>query len=170
MRVIPEQRCVVVGVDGSPNSMAALHRAAREAAERHARLDVIHVLDTETDAVTGAGAGAGTGAAAGTGAGTGADRGPRPLRTAREWLRLRDLVAGAVPRAQHLTTRLRILHGTPEAVLPDAAEHAELLVVGARAHSEHGNPFGGDTVPAVRERARCPVVICADHGAVAERV
>ncbi len=138
MQVMPDQRCVVVGVDGSPNSLAALHRAAREAVDRHARLDVVHVL------------------APGTGTG------PRLLRTATEWFRLRDLVARAIPRSQHLTTRLRIAYGDPGKELAEAAGHAELLVVGARAHSEYGNRFGGDTVPAVREGTRCPVVICAD--------
>ncbi|MER7542923.1 universal stress protein [Actinomadura sp.] len=144
MWVMPEHRSVVVGVDGSPNSMAALRRAAREALERRARLDVVRVLEADGGAA------------------------PRPLRTAREWLRLRRLVAGAVPRAQHLNTRLRVVRGAPGRALAEAAEHAELLVVGARLHSEHGNPLGGDTVPVVRELARCPIVICADHRTASE--
>ncbi|TMQ79261.1 hypothetical protein ETD83_42145 [Actinomadura soli] len=94
--------------------------------------------------------------------------GTRPLRTVREWLRLRRLAADALPRTQHLRTRLRVVHGTPGKALAHAAEHAELLVIGARAHSEHGNPLGGDTVPVVRERARCGVVVCADHTASSE--
>ncbi|MEU5994940.1 universal stress protein [Spirillospora sp. NPDC047418] len=144
MWVMPEHRSVVVGVDGSPNSMAALRRAAREALDRHARLDVVRVLEAD-------------------GATT-----PRPLRTAREWLRLRRLVAGAIPRAQHLSTRLRVVRGGPGEALARAAEHAELLVIGARVHSEHGNPLGGDTVPVVREGARCQIVICADHTTASE--
>lgn len=143
MWVVPEQRSVVVGVDGSPNSMAALRRAAREASERHARLDVVRVMEP----------------------GDGPAR--RPFNAIREWLRLRRLVARLIPRSRHLTTRLRVLHGEPGPVLAGAAERAELLVVGARAHSEHGNPLGGDTVPVVRERARCEVVICADQRATA---
>ncbi|WP_181663149.1 universal stress protein [Actinomadura madurae] len=134
---MPEQRCVVVGVDGSPNSMAALRRAAREAGDRHARLDVVRVLEP--------------------------DGARHPVRTSREWMRLRRLAAREVSRARHMTTRLRIVHGQPGEALAEAAEHAELLVIGARAHSEHGNPLGGDTVPVVRAKARCEVVICADH-------
>ena len=63
MWVIPEHRSVVVVVDGSPNSLAALRRVAREALERHARLDVVRVLEPDTGTT------------------------PRPLRTAREWPR-----------------------------------------------------------------------------------
>ena len=63
MWVIPGHRSVVVGVDGSPNSLAALRRVAREALERHARLDVVRVLEPDAGTT------------------------PRPLRTAREWLR-----------------------------------------------------------------------------------
>ncbi|MFB4298528.1 universal stress protein [Actinomadura sp. NTSP31] len=144
MQVMPEHRAVVVGVDGSPNSLAALRRAAREAVERHARLDVVRVLAPGT--------------------------GPNPLRTAKEWLRLRDLVAHATPRSQHLTTRLLVRRGRPGETLAKAAEHAELLVIGARANSEHGNPFGGDTVPVARELARCPVVICADQSTASQEV
>ena len=141
MWVVPEQRSVVVGVDGSPNSMAALRRAAREASERRARLDVVRVLKPGETLVR------------------------CPLRAVREWLALRSLVAREIPRSRHLTTRLRVVSGEPGEALVEAAERAELLVVGARLHSEYGNPLGGDTVPVVRERARCEVVICADHRA-----
>ncbi|WP_329092614.1 universal stress protein [Actinomadura citrea] len=144
MWVVPEQRSVVVGVDGSPNSMAALRRAAREASERHARLDVVRVMASRDAPAR------------------------RPFHAIGEWLRLRRVVARLIPRSRHLTTRLRVLHGEPGVVLAEAAARAELLVVGARAHSEHGNPLGGDTVPVVRERARCEVVICADQRAAAD--
>ncbi len=136
MRVFPDKRCVVVGVDGSPNSLAALHRAATEAERRHARLDVYRVLPDEPAGFA---------------------------RTATEWLWLRSLVARELPVAQHITTRLRIGHGDPATTLIKAARHAELLVIGAREHSEHGNPLGGPTVPAVVSGALCEVVICADH-------
>ncbi|MFD0688665.1 universal stress protein [Actinomadura fibrosa] len=139
MKLVPDQRRVVVGVDGSPNSIAALHRAAREARDRHARLLVLRVLRP------------------------GDSSAPRLFRTAKEWKHLRTLVAAEVPRSQHPTTTLRIVYGEPGEVLAKASEHAELLVVGARLHSEYGNPLGGDTVPVVREKARCQLVICADQ-------
>jgi nucleotide-binding universal stress UspA family protein len=134
MQIFPAQRCVVVGVDGSPNSMAALQRAAREAQERHARLDVIRVVSA---------------------------RGPWAfMGTATEWLRLRALVAHALPTTQHLTTRLRVAYGEPVTTLIRAARHADLLVIGARERSEHGNPLGGPTVPAVLSGTPCKVIVC----------
>jgi len=136
MRVMPEQRCVVVGVDGSPNSIAALRRASNEAHRRMARLDVIRVLPPSE---------------------------PGRLRAVRAWLELRSLVARSIPRSRHITTRLRIAHGEPAVELAEAAEHAELLVIGARLNSEHGSPFGGHTVPAILASSPCEVVICADH-------
>jgi nucleotide-binding universal stress UspA family protein len=139
MFFVPGQRHVVVGVDGSVNSLAALRRAAAEAERRHARLDVIRVPDAGTAA--------------------------HPLRTIGQWLRLRTLAARTLRRSQHFTTRLHIAHGDPGTVLTDAARNADLLVIGARIHSEHGNPFGGDTVPRVLEKAPCEVLICADHTA-----
>lgn len=135
MHIIPGQRCVIVGVDGSPNSVAALLRAAAEAQRRHARLDVLNVVAP--------------------------DQGW--MDTARAWLRLRALVARAIPRSQHITTRLLIMRGEPAAALIKAAERTELLVIGAREHSEHGNPLGGDTVPKVLNDAPCQVVVCADQ-------
>ncbi|HEU5161009.1 MAG TPA: universal stress protein [Streptosporangiaceae bacterium] len=138
MRIIPAQRCVIVGVDGSPNSLAALHRAADEARRRCARLDVIHVAD---------------------------ERGGWIFAAARvvAWLRLRRLVAQELPRTQHITTRLRIAYGSPAGVLIRAADRAELLVIGARGDAPHGSLLGGDTVPRVLAASPCEVVVCADQ-------
>jgi len=137
MQVMPEARRVVVGVDGSPNSIAALRRASDEASRRSARLEVVRVLS-----------------------GT-----PGRIRAARAWLRLRTLAARRIPRSRHILTRLRIAYGDPAVVLPEAAERAELLVIGARVNSQHGNPFGGHTVPTVLDTSPCEVVICADDAA-----
>lgn len=126
----PEPRAVVVGYDGSPNARTALRRAANEARQRHAVLAVVQVL-------------------------------PRRRswwRTVAAWLRLRRSVARALPRSQHVTTRLRIAYGRPGQVLPRMAAGAELLAIGARSNSEH--PFGGETVPAVLSSSRCDVMIC----------
>lgn len=138
MRIIPAHRCVIVGVDGSPNSLAALHRAAGEAKRRHARLDVVLVAG---------------------------DRGRGVLSPERvaAWLRLRRLIARELPRAQHITTRLRIAYGSPAGVLIRAADRAELLVVGAREHAAHASLLGGDTVPRVLSASPCEVVICANQ-------
>jgi nucleotide-binding universal stress UspA family protein len=47
---------VVVGVDGSPNSVAALHLAMSEALRRHAELDIVHLIapDASNAQVSGA--------------------------------------------------------------------------------------------------------------------
>jgi nucleotide-binding universal stress UspA family protein len=140
MRIIPTQRCVVVGVDGSPNSLAALRRAAAEAKRRGARLDVICVKPNRREKVV------------------------FSARIA-AWLRLRSLIARELPRAQHITTRLRIAYGSPAGVLIRAAEHAELVVIGARRDSPRGTLLGGDTVPRVLSSSPCNVVICAHQAA-----
>lgn len=141
MQIFPDHRRIVVGVDGSPNSLAALWRAANEAERRHARLDVYRVRPEG-----------------------------RPMSfigSLNEWLRLRSLVARELPAARHPMTRLHIAHGDPATALIKAAGRAEVLVIGAREHSEHGNPLGGATVPAVLSGAPCEVTVCADHAAAA---
>jgi nucleotide-binding universal stress UspA family protein len=132
MPVIPGPRYVLIGFDGSPNSHAALQRAASEAQKRHARLDVVRVVP----------------AAGG------------PLRTPVAWLRLRTEVARALPRTQHLTTRLRIARGDVATELNRLAGRADVLFIGARQTSATGNPLGGATVPALLSSSPCHVVIC----------
>jgi nucleotide-binding universal stress UspA family protein len=138
MRIIPAHRCVIVGVDGSPNSIAALHRAANEAKRRNARLEVIRVAGDRSQWIF------------------------SPARVT-AWLRLRRLVARELPRSQHVTTRLRIAYGSPAGLLIRAADRAELLVVGARGHAPHSSLLGGDTVPRVLAASPCEVVVCANQ-------
>jgi nucleotide-binding universal stress UspA family protein len=135
MQVIPGPRYVLAGFDGSPNSAEALRRAAAEARERHARLDVVRVIPRNGI-----------------------------MHRVTEWLRLRGEVARLLPRTQHISTRLRIAHGDAGTQLTRLSDRAELLVVGARLNSHHGTPLGGDTVPALLSNARCEVIVC-ENGA-----
>jgi nucleotide-binding universal stress UspA family protein len=136
MQVIPGPRYVLTGFDGSPNSAVALRRAANEARERHARLDVVRVIPRSGGFV----------------------------RTPAAWLRLRGEVARLLPRTQHLSTRLRVVRGDAAEQLTRLANHADVLVVGARVNSRHGSPLGGETVPAVLSGAPCKVIVCDDGG------
>jgi nucleotide-binding universal stress UspA family protein len=128
-------RLVVVGVDGSPNSLAALRRAGHEARERGAGLLLVHVVPAHAhhSAVT---------------------RGYRMLEMA---VRYEFPDGLAVPLASVVDC------GDPAHRLVKRCAHAELLVVGGRIHSEHGNLLGGDVVPYCMRQAPCPLVVCADH-------
>ena len=135
MQVIPGPRYVIAAFDGSPNSTGALRRAAAEARERHARLDVVRVIP-----------------------------GGSLRRRVAAWLRLRQEVAQLLPRTQHISTRLRIARGDAGTQLARLNDRAELLVVGARLNSQHGMPLAGDTVPVILSNARCHVIVC-ENGA-----
>ena len=131
------RRRIVVGVDGSPNSVAALRRAAAQADLRHAELELVYVV------APGAG----------------------PLAIKAGTQQLTDVVGRAFPDGPGAPARLVVESGEPAAVLVRLSASAELLVIGARAHSEEGNLLGGVTVPRCLDRAFCPVDICADQAA-----
>ncbi|MFB9831540.1 universal stress protein [Actinoallomurus acaciae] len=134
MQVIMGPRNVVVGFDGSLNSTVALRRAGAEARERHARLEVVRVIPREDGL----------------------------WRTLTAWLRLRGEVQRLVPRAQRVTTRLRIARGDTGTQLSRLAERADLLVVGAGRESRNGAPLAGATVSAVLCSPPCRVIVCED--------
>lgn len=133
MAPTPEPRCVLVGVDGSPNSIAALRRAAVETVRRHALLDVVNVVPDTLE--------------------------PAQIAAARSLLN--DMVVSVLGNEGRFPIRQRVVSGEPGDVLPELATHSELLVIGTRIHSEHGDPLGGDTVPDVLRHSPCEVVICA---------
>ena len=129
-------RRIVVGVDGSPNSIAALHRAVNEARDLAAALEVVLVIPEP----------------------------PEPGGLAAGLERISQILAREYPGPLQVPVIRRVEHGHPAKVLVRLAEGAQLLVLGARAHSEAGNPLGGDVVPACLNCALCPIAICADQG------
>jgi nucleotide-binding universal stress UspA family protein len=132
----PERiRRVVVGVDGSPNSVAALKRAIVQARSRAAELDVVQAIPDDAD-----------------------DAAANAARAA-----LGQLIDRIVPDQAGIRVRPRVERGHPAAVLLVVSAGAELLIIGARKHSARGNMLGGDTVPRCLGYARCHVDVCADH-------
>jgi nucleotide-binding universal stress UspA family protein len=95
-------RRVVVGVDGSPNSAAAFQRAAAQARQRNAVLDVVYVLPPGADAT--------------------AETVARVM--------LGQFTRRQCPYGVGAPMRLRIEHGDPQTVLLVVSAGAELLVVG----------------------------------------
>lgn len=142
---------IVVGVDGSPASRRALAWAAGEAALRAAALDVVHVYDpTPVYEVY---------------------RYPEGLPTAVDQERHDEemehyavkLVAEMVGELdQRLHTRLEqrvVVSSRPAHALLEAAEGADMLVLGARGHGGFTGLLLGSVSNQCVHHATCPVVV-----------
>jgi nucleotide-binding universal stress UspA family protein len=135
---------IVVGVDGSEQSTAAVRWAAREAHRRHASLRVVHAWVWPLYRVP-------LGPAPGAPPGAG-------LRAAAESvLAAAGSTAHAVAGDLPVETSLEV--GTAVPVLLRAAEGAALLVVGNRGLGGFTGLLLGSTGIAVSARAACPVVV-----------
>ena len=136
-------KTIVVGVDGSQHSVAALRWAVEEAGLRNARVlavyawrlphvstthEALHVLKLEVDFE----------------------------RQAREFLE--SIIEEAVPH-----TKVEIEQVVPEesaaSALIAAAERADLLVVGSRGHGGFTGLLLGSVSQQVAQHAPCPVVV-----------
>lgn len=136
---------VVVGVDGTPNSLAALRHAALEAAQRGADLEVVHAVGRdECDGCSAAAA----------------------LTRGRVLL---DAAIEDVPEARAVHVRRHLVSGEPAPALIRFGRGAALLVLGARTDPDHARPLGGSTIPAVLAAGPCEVLVCADHSVAASR-
>jgi nucleotide-binding universal stress UspA family protein len=139
-----EMECprVVVGVDESDAALAAVRWAAQEARERHATLELVHVMTHSTVTATSIYA-------------------PLPLPTdpafaaAAEWLA--ELVAAL--ELGDLTVHHRIETGDPAHALARRAGNADLLVVGAHPRRGVLGLTQGSTADACIREAPCPVVV-----------
>lgn len=126
---------VVVGVDGTPSSLAALRRAAYQARNRGASLDIVFVIPAAANAAAEA-----------------------------SGYELLDLtVRHVAPHGLDAPADRIVARGEPAEALVRLSAAAELLVIGARIHSEHGNLLGGEVVPYCLGHASCPVDICTDQ-------
>ena len=134
---------IVVGVDGSPESRRALRWAAQEAKLHGAHLRVIHAY-------------------------TPPHLGIAEQEIATDTLVLiqreaRDLVENEVDELDEMKEGLEVsyaaLEGKPAQILLDAAEHADLLVVGSRGRGGFGALLLGSVSAQCAHHATCPVVI-----------
>jgi nucleotide-binding universal stress UspA family protein len=136
-------RVIVVGVDGSEESRAALHWAVEEARLRDARIRVVHAWWAYPAL------------AAGT-----------PI-TADAWAALEEsadsFVAGFVTETlgepDDLEIEASAIHGSAAEVLVEAAEGADLLVVGSRGHGGFAGLLLGSVSQQCAHHAVCPLVI-----------
>lgn len=135
---------IVVGVDGSENSIAALRWALAEAVLRQASVDVIHawrrpyagdvpVLITAAPALD------------------------EMKRGANRVLDDSVQRAGPVPRG--VVVERIVVEDTGAGALLDASKGADLLVVGARGRGGFAGLLLGSVTSQIAHHARCPVVI-----------
>jgi nucleotide-binding universal stress UspA family protein len=130
---------VIVGVDGSPQSISAAHWAAEEALRRGAPLRLLHVWPWLPHVVPGI---------------------PSPTalqaETRRMLTRTRDEIGAAYPELTVETSLVTV--DKPDALLSSAAD-AEALVLGSRGMGGFHGLLVGSTGLAAAARAGCPVVL-----------
>ncbi|WP_338894934.1 universal stress protein [Streptomyces sp. TG1A-60] len=135
---------VVVGVDGSPSSLAAVDVAVREARSRSAGLRVVHGF---------------------TWPALHPPVGPSPLGPAHSALReqVEHMVMEAVQRARTRAPDVDVTHavivGEALAVLEGQSHDAALLVVGDTGHGRFAGVLVGSVAMHLAGRAHCPVMV-----------
>jgi nucleotide-binding universal stress UspA family protein len=128
-------RRVVVGVDGSPNSLAAMRRAVYQARQRGAGIELVHVVP--------------------------ADSGAEAAATGHAMLGM--AVRCEIPGGLGVPARFTVDWGDPAETLVRRSEGAELLVIGARSLRDDWELLGEDVVRYCVRRSSCPVDICAEQ-------
>ncbi|MFI2435904.1 universal stress protein [Streptomyces sp. NPDC018693] len=134
-------RTVVAGLDGSPESRAAVEWAAREALSRGLPLTVLHVWQPVPEPM--------------------AQEPPLGAETQRHWTERipRETAAGLRLRHPGLEVTPEQRHGSPFAILTEVAKDAELLVLGSRGLSGLGGFVVGSVGLYVVAHAQRPVVL-----------
>jgi len=141
---VSEWKTIVVGVDGSPGSRAALTWAAAEAAEHGADLVVVnvweHTLLPPAGSVT-----------------VSERYVPDPSqRTAEDLIQVIKEELGEQPA---VLVQPRVKQGTPAKVLIEESSNADLLVVGTRGHGGFAGLVLGSVSQHVAAYASCPVAV-----------
>ncbi|MBB4984829.1 universal stress protein [Streptomyces nymphaeiformis] len=133
---------VVVGVDGSPASYAALRWAVRQARETGASLDVVGVHDVP---------GATGWSAPPVDAAFDAEQATKAVSE--------ELGSVLPPRGEVPPVEQHVLRGDPAEVLIEASAGADLLVVGSRGRGGFASLLLGSVSQQRAVHASCPVVI-----------
>ena len=140
----PGVRRIVVGVDGSAESVAALRWACREASLRAAEVHAILALESACHQVASYAA-------------------PAPRQTSGSWGAAREVLRRSVSEAVSLYPSVsvctEITEGLAARVLLDHAREADMLVLGRTAHGPDPYRGAGPVIRACLRSAPCPVVI-----------
>jgi nucleotide-binding universal stress UspA family protein len=136
---------IVVGVDGSPASRAAVDFAIGEAERRHVALDLFHAFDIPVYATDPLGA-----------AYVPIDR--DELVAAAEAI-VQEEAARVVRIAPDIAVRTVVQQGSASSMLIDASKDAAMVVVGAKHRSELADLVLGSVCHRVVHHATCPVVL-----------
>ncbi len=137
---------VVVGIDGSPSSVAALEWAAHQAELTGATLEVIATWDWP--------------AAFGV-AFSYVPSNYNPSDDARQILD--DALEGVRSAHPALSIRSIVLEGHPAPILVEASRGADLLVVGSRGHGEFAGMLIGSVSEHCVTNAHCPVLVLREQ-------
>ncbi len=126
---------VVVGVDGSSSSLAAVEEAAGEARRRRAELRVVHAFELPV----------------------------RPMYTPVDPAPLDRMVGEAAQHARSLAPDVKVTEavqrGGAVEVLEDESRAADLVVVGPRGKGGVIGVLLGSTAASLAARSRCPVLV-----------
>ena len=145
---------IVVGIDGSQASIAALARALEEAERDGAQLRALHVWQTPVWV--------------GGVSGMVVDMTPSAEQSdsyARELLSTTvDKVLANRATASTVPLTQEVRHGVPDRELVGAAHDAELLVLGGRGHGHVASALLGSVTNSVLHSASCPVMLVPDPG------
>ncbi|GAA5020361.1 universal stress protein [Actinopolymorpha pittospori] len=140
---------VVVGVDGSASSEAAIRWAVEESERRRAKLVLVHVREPVIGSVM-----------------TVESRRYRALAVGDTvgdlWQQVNALRDGSVDAEG------KVEEGLPEEVLVKASRDADLLVIGAEGTGRHRGLLLGDVAQRCARAASCPVVIIPPPGGRSE--
>ncbi|MBN9099825.1 MULTISPECIES: universal stress protein [unclassified Pseudonocardia] len=139
---------VVVGVDGSPTSDAAIGTAFDEASWRGAELVAVHSwLEYATDQMLD----------------RGLDPGWGQVEQAETEL-LAQRLAGWQEKYPDVVVRRVVTRGRPVERLLEQADRAQLLVVGSRGHGGFAGMLVGSTSQALIHHATCPLLVVRPVG------
>lgn len=142
----PAQRpVIVVGVDGSASSDAAIEWGAEEARRRNARLVLVHVREPVLGSVM-----------------TVDSRRYRALAVNNTVGLLWQQVSAL--QAREVDAVGRIGDGPPDEVLIETSQNADLLVLGAEGDGRHRGLLLGEVAQRCARSAACPVVIIPPPG------
>lgn len=136
---------IVVGMDGSPESLAALEWSVREARCTHREVDAVLAYDTGVAWID-----------------VGSEYESAIKRNAEEHARaqLDHALAQIAPDGHWpVAVRPNVVAGIAAEALVDFARDADLLVVGARGRGAFAGLLLGSTSQRCAERSACPVVV-----------